>query len=53
MELGIVLRFDTHRTHSTDRYRAQAKPKYGTFAHPLPDVEWPTLIPETAMLPIV
>ena len=49
----VIPEFDKDRTHSTDYYRAQAKPKFGTFAQPLPDITWPTVIPETAMLPIV
>ena len=34
----------------SDYYRAQAKPKFGTFSQPLPDVEWPTVIPESALV---
>ena len=48
----MIPEFDKDRTHSTDRYRAEAKPRYGRFAKPLPEVAWPTLIPETAMLPL-
>jgi alkanesulfonate monooxygenase SsuD/methylene tetrahydromethanopterin reductase-like flavin-dependent oxidoreductase (luciferase family) len=48
----VIPEFDKDRTHSTDYYRALAQPKFGTFAHPLPDIEWPTVIPETAMLPL-
>ena len=47
----VIPEFDTDRTHSTDRYRATAQPKYPTFNHPLPDdVEWPTVIPESALV---
>ena len=36
--------------HSTDRYRATAKPKYDRFNQPLPEgIEWPTVIPESAL----
>ena len=46
----VIPEFDTDRKHSTDYYREQAKPKFGTFAHPLPEnVEWPTVIPESAL----
>jgi alkanesulfonate monooxygenase SsuD/methylene tetrahydromethanopterin reductase-like flavin-dependent oxidoreductase (luciferase family) len=46
----VIPEFDKDKTHSTDRYRATAKPKFGTFSHPLPDdVEWPTVIPESAL----
>jgi hypothetical protein len=48
----VIPEFDKDRTHSTDYYRAQAKPKFGTFAHPLPDVEWPTVIPVSALAPL-
>jgi len=49
----VIPEFDTDRTHSTDRYRATATPKYGTFAHSLPtDVEWPQLLPAGALKPI-
>ena len=45
----VIPEHDTDRTHSTDRYRATAVPKYPTFSHPLPDIEWPTQVPVTAM----
>ena len=46
----VIPEFDKDRTHSTDHYRGEAKPKYGTFSKPLPDgVEWPTVIPESAL----
>ena len=32
----VIPQFDPDRTHSTDRYRATAKPKYPKFNHPLP-----------------
>jgi alkanesulfonate monooxygenase SsuD/methylene tetrahydromethanopterin reductase-like flavin-dependent oxidoreductase (luciferase family) len=44
----VIPEHDRDRVHSTDHYRATAKPKYATFNHPLPDVVWPTLIPVTA-----
>jgi alkanesulfonate monooxygenase SsuD/methylene tetrahydromethanopterin reductase-like flavin-dependent oxidoreductase (luciferase family) len=47
----VIPQFDPDRTHSTDRYRATAKPKYARFNPPLPDgVEWPTVIPESALV---
>ncbi len=45
----VIPEFDKDRTHSTDRYRATAKPQFSRFNHPLPDVEWPTVIPESAL----
>ncbi len=48
----VIPEFDKDRTHSTDYYRAQAKPKHGTFAKPLPDIEWPTVIPVSALAPL-
>ena len=45
----VIPEHDPDRVHSTDRYRATAKPKYPTFNHPLPDVEWPTVVPVTAL----
>jgi hypothetical protein len=44
----VIPEHDTDRVHSTDRYRATAQPKYPRFNKPLPDIEWPTLIPVTA-----
>ena len=44
----VIPEHDRDPVHSTDRYRATAKPKYSSFSHPLPDVAWPTLIPVTA-----
>jgi alkanesulfonate monooxygenase SsuD/methylene tetrahydromethanopterin reductase-like flavin-dependent oxidoreductase (luciferase family) len=49
---NVIPEFDKDRTHSTDYYRAEAKPKFGTFAKPLPDVEWPTVIPVSALAPL-
>ena len=46
----VIPEFDTDRTHSTDRYRATAQPKFARFTNPLPDVEWPTVIPESALV---
>lgn len=45
----VIPEHDPDRTHSTDKYRANAKPKYGPFSKPLPDIEWPTVVPVTAM----
>jgi hypothetical protein len=44
----VIPEHDPDRTHSTDKYRATARRKYPTFSKPLPDVEWPSLIPVTA-----
>ena len=48
----VIPEFDKDRKHSTDYYREQAVPKYGTFSKPLPDVTWPTVIPESALKPL-
>jgi hypothetical protein len=44
----VIPQFDQDRTHSTDRSRATAVPKYSRVNEPLPDVEWPTTLPVTA-----
>ncbi len=43
----VIPEFDKDRTHSTDYYRATAKPKYpARSTKPFPeDVEWPTQLP--------
>ena len=48
----VIPEFDKDRKHSTDYYREQAVPKYGPFSKPLPDVEWPSVIPESALKPL-
>ncbi len=48
----VIPEFDKDRTHSTDRYRATAQPKWGRFTRPLPDVDWPTVLPESALAPL-
>jgi alkanesulfonate monooxygenase SsuD/methylene tetrahydromethanopterin reductase-like flavin-dependent oxidoreductase (luciferase family) len=49
----VIPEFDKDRTHSTDYYRAEAKPKFGTFSQPLPEnVDWPTTIPVSALAPL-
>jgi alkanesulfonate monooxygenase SsuD/methylene tetrahydromethanopterin reductase-like flavin-dependent oxidoreductase (luciferase family) len=48
----VIPEFDTDPKHSTDYYREQAVPKYGPFSHPLPEVEWPTVIPGSALKPL-
>ena len=45
----VIPEHDGDRTHSTDRYRATATPKYERFSRPLPDIKWPTALPVTAM----
>jgi len=45
----VIPEHDPDRVHSTDKYRATAQPKFPRFANPLPDVEWPTELPTTAM----
>ena len=45
----VIPDHDPDRMHSTDRYRATAKAKYERFSKPLPDIEWPTVVPVTAM----
>jgi alkanesulfonate monooxygenase SsuD/methylene tetrahydromethanopterin reductase-like flavin-dependent oxidoreductase (luciferase family) len=44
----VIPEHDKDRVHSTDRYRSNAVPKYGPFSRPLPEAEWPTIIPVTA-----
>ncbi len=44
----VIPEHDKDRVHSTDRYRSTAVPKYGPFSRPLPDAQWPTIIPVTA-----
>jgi hypothetical protein len=46
----VIPEFDKDRTHSTDRYRAQAQPKYGMFSHPLPEFEVPQVLPTSALV---
>ena len=48
----VIPEFDTDRKHSTDYYREQAVPKYGPFSKPLPDIEWPKVIPTSALKPL-
>jgi alkanesulfonate monooxygenase SsuD/methylene tetrahydromethanopterin reductase-like flavin-dependent oxidoreductase (luciferase family) len=45
----VIPEHDLDRVHSTDRYRATAAPKYETFNRPLPDTNWPTVLPVTAL----
>ncbi len=45
----VIPEHDRDRVHSTDRYRATAVPKYGPLGAPLPDVDWPTLLPVTSI----
>ncbi len=45
----VIPEHDPDRTHSTDRYRATAVPKYPAFSRPLPEIEWPTVLPTTAV----
>ena len=45
----VIPEHDPDRVHSTDKYRATAKPKYQRFNRPLPDIEWPTVLPVTSM----
>jgi alkanesulfonate monooxygenase SsuD/methylene tetrahydromethanopterin reductase-like flavin-dependent oxidoreductase (luciferase family) len=44
----VIPEHDPDRTHSTDRYRAKAQPKYPMFNNPLPEADWPILVPVTA-----
>ena len=44
----VIPEHDPDRVHSTTRYREQAVPKYQRLNEPLPDIEWPTVIPVTA-----
>jgi alkanesulfonate monooxygenase SsuD/methylene tetrahydromethanopterin reductase-like flavin-dependent oxidoreductase (luciferase family) len=45
----VIRQHDPDPVHSTDKYRATAKPKYPAFNNPLPEVEWPTVLPVTAL----
>ncbi len=45
----VIPEHDKDRVHSTDHYRAKAVPKYSAINAPLPDIEWPTVIPVTAL----
>jgi alkanesulfonate monooxygenase SsuD/methylene tetrahydromethanopterin reductase-like flavin-dependent oxidoreductase (luciferase family) len=45
----VIPEFDADRRHSTDYYREQARPKYGPFSQPLPDVAWPRVLPVSAL----
>ena len=47
----VIPEYDKDPVHSTDRYRAQAKPKYPKFGHPVPDVSVEVL-PSSALLPL-
>jgi len=44
----VIPEHDKDRVHSTDRYRAKAVPKYSRINEPLPDIEWPTVLPVTS-----
>ena len=44
----VIPEHDKDRVHSTDRYRAKAVPKYSRINEPLPDMEWPTVLPVTS-----
>jgi alkanesulfonate monooxygenase SsuD/methylene tetrahydromethanopterin reductase-like flavin-dependent oxidoreductase (luciferase family) len=47
----VIPEFDKDRKHSTDYYRELAEPKYPRFNKPLPEgVEWPTVLPESALI---
>ncbi len=49
----VIPEFDKDRKHSTDYYREQAKPKYQRLSHPLrEDVQWPSVIPVSALKPL-
>ena len=45
---NVIREHDPDPVHSTEKYRATAKPKYPRFNDPLPEVEWPTRLPVTA-----
>jgi alkanesulfonate monooxygenase SsuD/methylene tetrahydromethanopterin reductase-like flavin-dependent oxidoreductase (luciferase family) len=46
----VIPEFDKDRVHSTDRYRATAKPKFPEFAGPVPDISVEVL-PRAARTP--
>jgi alkanesulfonate monooxygenase SsuD/methylene tetrahydromethanopterin reductase-like flavin-dependent oxidoreductase (luciferase family) len=45
----VIPEHDPDRVHSTDKYREKAVPKYSRVNEPLPDVEWPSTLPVTAL----
>jgi alkanesulfonate monooxygenase SsuD/methylene tetrahydromethanopterin reductase-like flavin-dependent oxidoreductase (luciferase family) len=45
----VIPEFDSDRKHSTDYYREQARPKFATFSAPLPEIEWPKVLPVSAL----
>ena len=48
---AVSTQFDKDRAHRTDAMRAQAKPKYGAFSKPLPDLAWPEFTLDSALKP--
>ena len=47
----VIPEHDLDRTHSTDRYRAMAKPRFPMFQYPVPEFNIPVL-PPNARIPI-
>jgi hypothetical protein len=41
----VIPEHDLDRTHSTDRYRATAKPRFPMFQYPVPEFNIPVLPP--------
>jgi len=48
----VIPNHDTDPEHSTTRMRREAKPKFPTFANPLPEFDMPEVIPTNALLPL-
>jgi len=48
----VIPEHDSDRTHSTDRYRAQAQRRFPEFQYPIPEGIDVSVIPTTALLPL-
>ena len=48
----VIPEHDGDRTHSTDRYRAQAQRRFPEFQYPIPEGIDVSVIPTTALLPL-
>lgn len=48
----VIPEHDPDRTHSTDRYRAQAQRRFPDFQYPIPGGIDVSVIPTTALLPL-
>ena len=48
----VIPEYDGDRTHSTDRYRAEARRRYPDFQYAIPEDIDVSVIPTTALLPL-